>query len=321
VDTRMKKVPTSIYHLLSADSDPLFACEVANNDQQRNVRLTSQIAGYSVAAVINKWLQPGERHTFTQLPPFSPGALDNLTEIRRAALEVKLEDLSDDKVLEHRTFDISLYPTTTVFLDMLDEVTKDWKDMTSYIGAFVTPNNVELQRFVRDAAAEVDTKRFVGYQQGPSHVLPQVRGLFEAFKKSGIVYNSFVASYGGEPGLSTQRVQLPRRTLASKLANCIDGQVLFASALEFIGLSAGLVYILSAGKGHALVGWETEPNSGDWQYLDTTTIVEKTFEQTMAAANGLAKAFEDASKEVNDRRMFRQHALAQLRAAGITPME
>jgi hypothetical protein len=321
VDVLMKKVPTSIYHLLSVDSNPLFTCKVRNGHQRRNVRLTALIAEFSVEAVESAWLEPGAAHTFRQLPAFSRGAIHTLSETARATLNVKIEDLSDQRVLAHNAFDVRLHPRTTVFLEVQDESTKKWNDLTSYIGAFVTPNNVQVQRFVRAAASAVQSGQFVGYQAGQAGVLSQVRGLFEAFKASGIAYRSFVESFDTEPGLTMQRVQLPRDTLASGLANCVDGQVLVASALEGIGLSAGLVYIQKVDAGHALVSWETQRGNGDWQYLDTTKIGESTFEENLANANSLAKAFERTAAQINNPRLFRRHALAQLRAAGISPME
>jgi hypothetical protein len=322
VEIRMKKVATSIYHLLTADKNPLFTCEIRNNGQRRHVKLTAHIADYSVESIDNYWLEPNQVHTFSQLPRFKPGVVSQIPEILPAALNVKVEDLTDNKLLAHETYDVWLYPPTTVLLEVQDVFTKEWKDMTAYVGAFVTPNVVAVQRFIRDAAAEVDDKQFVGYQAGAGRVLAQVRGLFDAFKDSDISYNSFVQAFGSEPGVEIQRVQLPRQSLKNKLANCIDGQVLFASALEGIGLSAALVYIQEPKGGHALVGWETEKGKDDWQYLDTTKIATDTFEAACKAATNLARGFESVAQDANDPRLFRRWPLTTLRTElGITPME
>ena len=321
VDIRMKNVPTSIYHLLTADQNPLFTCELRNNAQQRNVRVTAYIADYSVDSVDNDWLDPNETHSFQQLPRFKPGVIGGIDDVRPATLNVKVDDLTDNKVLAQRTFDVSLYPPTTLLLDVQDVLTQEWKDMTPYVAAFVTPNALEVQRFIRQAIAHVEGRQFFGYQGGAERVTPQVQGLFDAFKQSDITYNSFVQAFGNQPGVEIQRVQLPRQSLDTKLANCIDGQVLFASALEGIGLSAALVYIQEPKGGHALVAWETAKGKGDWQYLDTTKIVSDTFEVASKSATNLAKGFESVAAQVNNARLFRRWALTKLRADGITPME
>jgi hypothetical protein len=321
VDIRMKKVPTSIYHLLTADKDPLFTCEVRNNTQQRNVRVTAYIADYSVDSVDNEWLDPNETHSFQQLPRFKPGVIGGLDDVRPATLNVKVDDLTDDRVLAQKTFDVSLYPPTTVLLEVQDVLTSEWKDMTPYVAAFVTPNALAVQRFIRDAIAHVEGKQFVGYQGGAARVTPQVRGLFDAFNESDITYNSFVQAFDSQPGIEIQRVQLPRQSLDTKLANCIDGQVLFASALEGIGLSAALVYIQEPAGGHALVAWETAKGNGDWQYLDTTRIATDTFDVAAQQSTNLAKGFESVAAAANNTRLFRRWPLTKLRADGITPME
>ena len=79
----------------------------------------------------------------------------------------------------------------------------------------------------------------MSYQAGGAGVAPQVKALYEALQQAGIRYVNSVLAFSPDDGLSSQRVRLPRKTLESKNANCLDGTVLFASLLEAITLQAG----------------------------------------------------------------------------------
>ena len=136
--------------------------------------------------------------------------------------------------------------------------------------------------------------------------------MYRALRECGLAYINSVADYGAAPGTVTQRARLPRESLAHKSANCVDGTLLFASALEGASLSPALLFV----PGHALVGWESDDGAGDWQFLETTMIGTHDF--TAAAASG-QKQYEQAQEYYPE--TLRLHRVADLRARGIWPME
>jgi hypothetical protein len=165
--------------------------------------------------------------------------------------------------------------------------------------------------FLREAARLHPEEQLVGYQGSPDGVAAQVKALFDAIKKAEITYVNSVIDFNPQQGAASQRVRLPRESLADKAANCIDGTVLFASLLEGISLSPAIVIV----PGHAFLAWETWRGNNEWRFLETTMIASSTFEQACDSAEKTAAHY----KRIQRLRMW---PLRDLRAThGVTPME
>lgn len=110
-------------------------------------------------------------------------------------------------------------------------------------------------------------------------IIPQVKAIYNALKND---YNiDYVSSPTSFPGQGTQRIRLPGEALTLGSANCIDGTVLFASALENIALEP-IIIITST---HAFVGWKRWFGSNVAEFLETTMIGESTFEEAYNEGN------------------------------------
>jgi len=326
---RMSQIPTAIYHLLDPQTDPLMTCSLDNvSPRTRRIRITSYIDGYSSHAVDTIELEAQSKHEFRQSPTLFPQRIRNVTELTRATLNVKLEDLDGDPggvsraiwTELHKTYPLWLLARTTAPLAVPDPTTGKLRDMTRYFGAFVTPNAPSLMSFLRIAADAHPDKRLVGYQgDKAAGVRSQVKALFEALKTSGnITYVNSVIAFSPEEGPSTQRVRLPRESLRDSQANCIDGTVLFASLLEGISLNPAIVVV----PGHAFVGWETWDESGEWEYLETTMIGSHDFDAARQSGTSTAGFYQELAKETDNPNKFRHWSLRDLRATHrITPME
>jgi hypothetical protein len=316
VHLNMAHVPTSIYHLLSAESTPLLTCEVAatrrleDGPPKRRVRVSSRIEGYSATATSSFELTINETHTFRHLPTLFPDRIRDVTELTRATLSVEVEDLDGTiELLESEP--VWLLARTSAPLAVMDPQTGGWQDLTRYLGAFVTPNAPSLMTFLREAARLHSEGRLVGYQGSRDGVASQVKALFEGLKKAEITYVNSVIDFNPQQGSNTQRVRLPRESLSDKEANCIDGTVLFASLLEGISMSPAIVLV----PGHAFLAWETWRGSGEWRHLETTMIGSSSFEQACASAEQTAEAYQRSGQ-------LRKWPLTELRVKhGITPME
>lgn len=297
VHLAMTHVPTAIYHLLDCDDHPLITCEVTatrtDNPEdravKRRVRVTSFIEGYSARAVNTFELAIGQPpYQFKQLPTLFLDRIRDLNELTRATLNILVENL-DGKVEIHETAPIWLLARTSVPYAVMDPKTGTWQDLSRYYGAFVTPNAPSLMKFLRIAAAAHPAGRLVGYQgapkQDPQIVPSQVKAIFNALKQTGeITYVNSLIDVNPEQGTASQRVRLPRESLADQEANCIDGAVLFASLLEGISLHPALVLV----PGHAFVAWETWTGSNEWKFLETTMIGNSTFEEACTSAEQTA---------------------------------
>lgn len=320
VELRMAQLPTAICHLFDPATNPLVNCDVVNRSHKvRRVRVTSFIENYSARAVDTAELTQNDPKTFEQLPTLFPERARELTELTRATLNVLVEDLDNGLVEIHKTRPVWLLARTTAPLAVRDPTTGQWNDLTKYFGAFVTPNEPELMRFLR-APAALRPDGLVGYQVDAAGVEAQVEAIFNALKSHAqITYVNSVIAFSPEEGARNQRVRLPRESLQFGTANCIDGTVLFASLLEAISLNPALVIV----PGHALVAWETGNQNGEWDYLETTMIGGAyTFAQARGSARATAETFESLAKVTGNSAKFRLWSLRALRTEHrVTPME
>jgi hypothetical protein len=92
-------------------------------------------------------------------------------------------------------------------------------------------------------------------------------GIWNALENAGIKYNSYI-SVNSTANSSYQEWRSHEDVLYGKYANCLDISYLYCAALKSVGLSP--VIILS--PGHAQVGYEIVPGSGQLLVIEATHI-------------------------------------------------
>jgi hypothetical protein len=312
----MNPIPTAIYPLLDPETDPLLTVTVTNvslDAKSKRVRVRAWLEGLSAEAIRTIEIKKGKTSpTLKLLPLLFPERARMITTAQRTTLHLQVDDL-DGKPESHDTFPLLLLAYTSGLNAVTDPATGEQKDLTPYYGAWVTPHAEAVQERIRCAAALHATGMLPGYLRGGvENIREQVRALYQSLHQFGLAYINSVADFGAPTGSVTQRARLPRESLAHKNANCVDGTVLFASLLEGISLSPALLLL----PGHALVGWESEEQAGDWQFIETTMIGSHEFDEACASGQ---KQYAQASDFYPD--TLRLHRLADLRARGIWPME
>ena len=326
VRLQMEYLPTAIYHLFDSEAQPLLECAIATDSRmKRFLRVSSYIEGYSAQDVCTLELEKKDDiKIIKHLPALFSERIRSVSELTRAMLNVKIEDLESGKVIEHRALPLWLLARNSAPLAVKNPTTGKWDDLSHYYAAFVTPNQEDVMSFLRQAV-ELQTKRkFVGYVP-EQPVRPQVEALYNALQqKAGILYVNSIINFNLDESASSQRVRLPRETLKDKLANCIDGVLLFASLLEAISLNPAIVLI----PGHALLAWETGEGNNRWEYLETTMLGDdKTFDEACEHASGMAELSEKQQEAATqagrgEELWFRRLSLHELRTKRrITPME
>jgi hypothetical protein len=307
---RMNPVSSAIAHLLD-ETSPLVDFEISNKTSaDRSVRLSAWIEGYTSRAVDTALMKPGATATVPLFPIFDARQLRDVNELTRVAVHVLFEDL-DAKTVAERTKAIWLTPRTTAHLSVDDPISGR-RDLSRYLGAWVTPNAEPVLELLRAAA---DSAPFVGYQRGTDGAERQVAACYDVCRKHGIRYvNSVIAAGGGD----VQRVRLPRESLQQRAANCIDGTVLMASMLEAASLAPAIVLV----PGHAFLAWRTAPDADDWRYLDTIYLATHTYVAARDHAKSLADEYQALSAEAKAPQLFRRHAIDELRRdLSVLPME
>lgn len=94
------------------------------------------------------------------------------------------------------------------------------------------------------------------------------RSLWVALERRGLRYADEGAGVSQGPVIYTQRVRLLSDTWDERVANCLDGSVLIASALERLGIGSLLVLV----PGHAFVGFYADHDRGEAEFLETTLL-------------------------------------------------
>lgn len=315
---RMNPIPTSVAHLMT-DATPLVTFTVRNMTvDPKSVRLSSMVDELSWEAVTTGEV-PGEgRVDISQFPVFRAHALKRIREATRASLRVRFDDLTSRTTVE-RTVPIWMTARTTAFLWVPDPATGRRTDLTHFLAAWVTPNAPSVLELLGEAARKLE-HGVVGYQRGELGVDAQVEAIFLACKERNIAYvNTVLASAGA--GVGVQRVRLPSETLKHRAANCIDGTLLFASLLEAASLAPAIVVL----PGHALVGYKRSIDAEDYSFLETTNLVESSFEQARLRGEQQAggyRALAGFGRPEYDPRYFRIHSIPLLRRLlTVIPME
>lgn len=321
----MQPLPTGIYHLLDPEKDPLFTVTVTNlAAESRRIRVTAYLEGLSAQAVRTLELKPKGEASFPLHPLLLPERARSVTEVQWATLHIVVDILgipgqggsdrpSCPVLCEcHNTFPILCLARSSSFNSVRNPETGESVDLTRYYGAWVTPYAELVQERIRRAASLSPDKRLLGYQRNPESVLSQVKALYQSLKEAELTYVNSVIDYGFGPGQITQRTRLPREALLQKSANCIDGVVLMASMLEGASLNPAIVLV----PGHAFLGWETWPGSGEFAYLETTMIGSAEFESACVSGSKQYQNFDTCYPD-----QIRRHSLSELRQQGIYPME
>ena len=117
--------------------------------------------------------------------------------------------------------------------------------------SFVTPNHPEIVGIISKASTLLEEwtgdPSFTGYQScDPNVALKQAAAIYGAIEAQNIVYSEPPASFEA----SGQRIRLCDSILSQKLGTCMDMTLLYASALELVGLHP----LLIMKKGHIFAG-------------------------------------------------------------------
>lgn len=284
----------------------------------RSVVVESEVPGFTEKAVNTVEVPAYGNVTIGQTPTLRTAAIP--AEVKTATLHYKVS-LSDGTRIDEQTYPVKIFPKDTMVWEVKDG--DETYDMSEYVAAWVTPHAAVIDPLMRKAAEYHPEKSIAGYQCGEScsdqdwadYSNAQVKAVFNALKNDyRITYiNSPIAF--GNGGDNPQRVRLPKDAIAANSANCIDGTVLYASALESIGMNPHIIILPT----HAFVCYDTMPDKEGITCLETTMTGSATFEEAVAAAQ------EQYQEEITNGNFksgaSRDFSLSELRAAGILPME
>ncbi|KAF0282890.1 DUF3320 domain-containing protein [Spiribacter roseus] len=128
--------------------------------------------------------------------------------------------------------------------------------MPELLGAFCTPNDPAVDRILHKAATALRDAQLPdalnGYESGSrKRVWEMASAIYTAVANLGLAYALPPTSFERDG----QKIRLPSQILDGGVATCLDTSMLFAAALEKIGLNP----IIVMPEGHALVGVWLQP--------------------------------------------------------------
>lgn len=308
---RMMPIPTGVYHLLNPETDPLVLIEVRNNSREvKTIVVRAYLEWLSAKAISTVEVNPRDKIVINLLPTLIPRKAASIKEAQRFMLHVIVAEL-DGKYERHNSYPVVCLARNSSFNSVRDPATGRSVDLTPYYGAWVTPHDDGVQQVIRRATEFVPSLKLWSLADDQKSVDKKVEALFSALKELGITYMNSTVNFGTAPGQATQHTKLPRECLSSRMANCMEGSLLFASMLEGCSLCPGLALV----PGHAFVAWETCEGWGDWRFLETTLIGSDMF--STAREKG-ERQHELSSKAFGDKLVI--HRISDLRKRGIWPM-
>ena len=277
--------------------------------------MRGSLQGFSSEGSQTLSLAAGEKKDIVLDPTLDLAALDKVSSAAAASFEVKL--LVDGKVVSSGSHTTKVLPKNTVFWTRPGEKTLNANEAMVVVGALTTPHDAQgaVDGILRDAASLSAFKSMIGYQyqasvpaaQHSAAARDQVGAIYNALKARGVVYSSVTTDFFA----SSQYVRFPSESIKALSANCIDGSLVMASAIEAIGMHPLVVFI----PGHAFLivraGEKGTPAYDTLFGVETTMIGSKTFAEAVTSGSARFTSTPATSRTVID--------LEKVRAATLLP--
>jgi len=321
--TYYEPYPLAFYNVFYELGEPDITFEITNNgDEPITVRLTSEYQGYSNKAITTETIMPGETKEINQTIPLIKDKIKQIKTKTKFSLHYKIEydDNGEWKTYDEQTVMIDVYPMDTMVWAIKDDEGNEIP-MYEYVAVFVTPKDNAIMELLGIAKEYHPERTLAGYQyQGNDlegwreYTNLQIKAIYDALKyEYGMSYVNTPIAYGKD---AVQKVKLPRETLATGSGNCIDGAVLFASAIEALGMHPYIVIV----PGHAFVAWDIDGTGRYIEALETTMVGSADFEDALNYGNMELEEYWDALTD-DDPWNGQIIDIKECRELGILPME
>ncbi len=286
------------------------------NAQAVKVKISSGIAGFTNTSVATITVAGKKSATIEQDPELMSAAIDNLASEKPGQLEVLVTYLDNG---EDRTV---LDETDDVVVTGRSDFPWSIKGMTEaetfeLLGVMVTPTDPAVKNDLIRAAANYDPSggMISGYQSqadSDNSVYQRLDDIWQAETNDfDMTYISTPVSFA--PG-DTQAIRLPSEALSSSSGNCIELALLYASAVEAMGMQPVIVIV----PGHAYLGVRVDDTSNSYYFVETTMIGQSTFDQAVTEGGN---EWDEARPHENDNEEgYGWVEISQARADGILPI-
>ena len=261
--------------------------------EARTVEVKAWLQGYSEEGGTNApiVLAPGESKTISVDIPFTCGKLDSIVTEITASYKVALYENGVE--VDARKVNVKMLPKSTVLWLPPEFESKDPAAVKEALGVmrliatslYTTKNDAwgEVDKLVAEAS-KLSPVGLTGFSFESKSAANQAElagqalvAIFKALKARGVAYSSVGTDFFG----GSQNIRYPAESLTVGSQNCVDGALVFASALERMGYRPIVVYV----PGHAFVGARAT-KTGPSVFIETTMVGSSSAEKAVQVAAG-----------------------------------
>jgi hypothetical protein len=284
---------TPIAHLYGTFLDDFVIVTIKNgNSSPVKVVVTSQVTDYTDQATDTVTVDANGSQEVRQNPRLTTTAIDGLNSEHQADLHVTVAYLDNG---QPRTVLDQTSETLVTSRDDFPWSITGFSQQDNYdlIVAMVTPTDPSVEKLIRDAAnydpSGAMTSGYETQDDSDGSVWQRLADIWQSettdFK---LTYISTTITFASG---SSQRIRLPGEVLDTSSGNCIELTLLYASAVEALGMQPAIIII----PGHAYLAVRLDDTNDSYYFIETTMIGQATFTQAAKEGN---KEWTDAQPHV-----------------------
>lgn len=277
--TYKSELITPIAHLYGSFLDDFVIVELQNdNDAAVRVIVKSQIEEYTDESTDTVTVDAHGQAEVRQNPTLTQEAIDGLTSAHQADLHVVvtyndgaiLDETSQTTVTSRRDFPWSIKGMTQA---------EDY----NLVAAMVTPTDPSVEALIRKAANydpnHAMTSGYDSDQDASGSVWDRLSDIWQAETTDyKLTYISTMVTFVSG---SSQRIRLPAEVLDQASGNCIELTLLYASAVEALGMQPDIVIL----PDHAYLGVRLDGSNDMYYFVETTMIGQADFQDAVKEAS------------------------------------
>lgn len=238
----------------------LLRVRIADVQMPHDVRLTVSTPGLRRPTIVDMRISADT--TVRPRLDWDTAALLGLKMPRLQTVKVRIEGRGMKSV--ERSFELRVHPLDEALYFVREGNARI--DLGWAFAAWVDPEDPVVDDVLR--LSGIDPLISSAASRNREERLRLVRALWTALEQRGLRYADEGAGLSQGPVIYSQRVRLLADTWNDRVANCLDGSVLIASALERLGIGSLLVLV----PGHAFVGFYLDDDRRQAEFLETTLL-------------------------------------------------
>lgn len=270
----------------------LFKSVITNKGSAplRDVKVSYRIPNYIEWTEIKEIpaILPGQTIIVTCYPKFKETIIDKKTPSKESG-EIKISAGGKER---KETFAFEMKGVNDFVYSAIpaDEQASysDVFDNASLFSCYVTPNDPIVKYYTANIQEKILKGETAGVTRELKEAVRFLMGIYEATKRSGMVYSSTggIPTKVGDKSSLTQSIRLPREVITGNTGLCIELSLLYASIIN----SAGLEPIIFLIPGHAYPGFRL---NGQYVALEATGIGGENIGGVMTAEQALERGMKE----------------------------